>query len=203
MNTNDSKRTANEAGSTVEPAQTRRRGLPGPESRFGKRLREARGLQTQTQVAERADIARSAYARYETGGRYPSVPELRRLCDALSVTPEHLIFGETGPGYTPTPSPLTQIASDGDSEKGRISRLVLTGVLLNALPQNEADAFRELIWASASKHLNDQPEVLSAITELCAALTESMWPEMDEFIDKRFESDPELKEIVESLSGEE
>jgi transcriptional regulator with XRE-family HTH domain len=172
----------------------------GPESGFGKRLREARGIQTQADVAKRADIARSAYARYETGGRYPSVPELRRLCEALSVTPEHLIFGETGPGYKPSPSPLTQIASDGDSEKSRISRLVLTGVLLNALPQNEADAFRELIWASASNHLNDQPEVLNAITELCNVLTDSIWPEMNELIDKRFESDADLKEVIESLS---
>ena len=56
---------------------------PASEAGFGQRLREARGIQTQQQVADRAQIARSAYARYETGGRYPSVPELRRLCNVL------------------------------------------------------------------------------------------------------------------------
>jgi len=203
MNTSESKHTANKGGKTSDAPLTRRGRLPGPETGFGKRLREARGIQTQAEVAERAEIARSAYARYETGARYPSVPELRRLCEALSVTPEHLIFGQSGPGFTPSPSPLTEVAPSGDSEKARISRLVLTTVILNALPKSEADAFRELIWASASQHLRDQPEALAAVTQLCSALTESIWDEMDEFIEQKVESDPNLKEIVESLSDSE
>jgi len=203
MTTSVSKRTPTPSTKASSPPQTRRKRLPGPESGFGKRLREARGIQTQIEVAKRADIARSAYARYETGGRYPSVPELRRLCEALSVTPEHLIFGETGPGFTPSPSPLTEIAPAGDSENARISRLVLTGVLLNALPKNEADAFRELIWASATKHLHDQPETLVAIKQICTVMTEGLWPDINEFIDQKFESDPNLKVLVESLSDDE
>lgn len=203
MNTSESKHTATKGGKTSESRQTRRRRLPGPETGFGKRLREARGIQTQAEVAERAEIARSAYARYETGGRYPSVPELRRLCEALSVTPEHLIFGERGPGFTPSPSPLTEIAPSGDSGKARISRLVLTTVILNALPRSEADAFRELIWASASQHLRDQPEALAALAQMCSVLTDNIWPEMDELVEQRLESDPELKEFVESLSDNE
>lgn len=202
MSTSESKRNSTGPSKTSDPVHTRRHRVPGPESGFGKRLRKARGIQTQAEVAERAEIARSAYARYETGGRYPSVPELRRLCDALSVTPEHLIFGEDGPGFTPSPSPLTEVAPSGDSEKAKISRLVLTGVLLNALPKSEANAFRELIWASASKHLNDQPEALAAITELCNLMTESMWTEMDELIEEKFSSDPKIKEFVESLSDD-
>ena len=101
MNTSESKHTATKGGKASDAPLTRRGRLPGPETGFGKRLREARGIQTQAEVAERAEIARSAYARYETGGRYPSVPELRRLCEALSATPEHLIFGESGPGFRP------------------------------------------------------------------------------------------------------
>ncbi len=203
MNTSEPKHTPTKGGRTSESRQTRRGRLPGPESGFGKRLREARGIQTQAEVAERAQIARSAYARYETGGRYPSVPELRRLCEALSVTPEHLIFGQSGPGFTPSPSPLTEVAPSGDSEKARISRLVLTSVILNALPTSEADAFRELIWASASQHLRDQPEALAAIAQMCSVLTDSIWDEMDELIGQKLESDPNLKEFVESLSDDE
>ena len=202
MTPSESKRNSTGPGNASEPGQTRRRRVPGPESGFGKRLREARGIQTQADVAERAAIARSAYARYETGGRYPSVPELRRLCDALSVTPEHLIFGEDGPGFTPSPSPLTEIAPSGDSEKARISRTVLTGVLLSALPKGESEAFRELIWASASRHLNDQPEILGILNDLCNLMTESMWSDMKELIDEKVESDPKLKEFVESLSDD-
>lgn len=203
MSPSASKSNSSGGSKTSAAVQTRRRRLPGPESGFGKRLREARGIQTQAEVAERAEIARSAYARYETGGRYPSVPELRRLCDALSVTPEHLIFGEDGPGFTPSPSPLTEVGPGGDSEKAKISRQLVTGVLLNVLPKGEADAFRELIWASASKHLDNQPEALAAITGLCDVLTESMWTEMDQLVEEKLHSDPKIKEFVESLSDDE
>ena len=202
MSTSASNRNAKGAGKTSDP-QTRRGRLPGPETGFGHRLRVARGIETQADVAERAEIARSAYARYETGDRFPSVPELRRLCEALAVSPEHLIFGETGSGFTPSPSPIAAVAPEGDSEKARIARHVLTGVLLNALPKNEAEALRELIWASASRQLKDQPEALEAITQICRVMAESMWPEMDELIDKKLETDPAFKEIVESLSDNE
>ena len=36
----------------------------------------------------------------------------------------------------------------GDTDKGKITRNAFTGLLLNALPKNEGDAFRELIRAS-------------------------------------------------------
>lgn len=34
-------------------------------------------------------------------------------------------------------------------------------------------------------------------------MTESMWSDMNELIDEKFESDPKLKEFVESLSDDE
>ena len=200
MTSNDSKRNSGAPDGTSEAVHTRRRRVPGPEAGFGKRLREARGLHTQADVAKRAKVARSAYARYETGGRYPSVPELRRLCDALSVSPEYLIFGETGPTFSASASPLNEVAPDGDSEQAKMSRLVLTGVLLGALPTSEANAFRELIWAAATKQLSDQPEALAGIVELCNAVAESSWTDMRALIDEKFESDPNVRQIVESLS---
>lgn len=203
MNTSASKRNSTGSTNASETVSTRRGHLPGPESGFGKRLRKARGIQTQAEVSERAEIARSAYARYETGGRYPSVPELRRLCDALSVTPEYLIFGESGPGFTPSSTPLTKIAPEGDSEKAKMTRHVLTSVLLNTLPKNETDAFRELIWAAAAKHLGDQPEALSLITQMCNLMMERIWTEMDALVEHKFESDPKIKEFVDSLSDNE
>jgi hypothetical protein len=71
---------------------------------------------------------------------------------------------------------------------------------LNALPTGEANAFRELIWASATQHLRDQPEALSAIAQMCDVLSENLWPDMNALIDEKFETNPELKEFVESLS---
>ncbi len=146
---------------------------------------------------------RSAYARYEQSGRYPSVPELRRLCEALSVTPEHLIFGDTSPGFTPSPSPIVAVAPGGDTEKEKTARHVLTSVLLTVLPKNEGDAFRELIWASASQHLRDQPEALATLAQMCTVLTERSWDDIDALVTEKLEFDPAVREFVESLSDEE
>lgn len=202
MITNDSNRTATGAEKTSQKPQTRRGRLPGPESGFGKRLREARGIRHQQEIADKAEVARSALARYERGDRYPSVPEFRRLCEALAVAPEYLIYGESSPGFEPTPSPIAAVAATGETEKARVSRHVLTGVLISALPKTEADAFRELIWASASQHLRDQPEVLASIAKLCEVLTDDLWPEMDQLIDEKLKTDPKFKEFVESLSDD-
>jgi transcriptional regulator with XRE-family HTH domain len=147
-------------------------------------------------------VARSALARYERGDRYPSVPEFRRLCEALSVAPEYLIYGDSSPGFTPTESPIAAIAPSGETEEAQVARHVLTGILIGALPKSEADAFRELIWASASQHLKDQPEVLVGIAKLCQALADNLWPEMDQLLDDKLRTDPKFKEFVESLSDE-
>ncbi|WIV52932.1 helix-turn-helix domain-containing protein [Amycolatopsis nalaikhensis] len=47
-------------------------------------LREAQGW-TQTQVAERAGMTQSAMARFEAGGRIPTLPVLARIAAALQV----------------------------------------------------------------------------------------------------------------------
>ena len=202
MTTSDSKRNPNEAGKTRGTPTTRRGRLPGPEAGFGRRLRLARGIQKQADVAARAQVARSAYARYERGDRFPSVPELRRLCEALSVTPEHLIFGDTSPGFTPSPSPIAAVAPSGDTEKEKIARHLLTSILLNALPKNEGDAFRELIRVSSSLHLRDQPEVLNAVTQLCTTLIEGSWDDVEALVSEKLETDPAVREFVDSLSDE-
>lgn len=203
MTIDDSNGTSKRSDSTSEAVPTRRGRVPGPEAGFGRRLRLARGIETQAEVAARAEIARSAYARYETGGRYPSVPELRRLCDALSVTPEHLIFGDSGPGFEASPSPLNQMAPEGDSEQARITRHMLTGVLLNVIPKSESEAFRELIWASASQQLRDHPEALDAIVQICTTVTDNIWADIDTLVAEKFENDEKIKELVGALSDDE
>lgn len=203
MSSSDSERTTSAPEKTSVGSATRRGRLPGPESGFGQRLREARGIKKQAEVAERAEIARSALARYESGDRFPSVPELRRLCEALGVTPEYLIFGDAPSGFTPTQSPIAAIAPDGESETDRMVRHVLTGVLINVLPKNEADAIRELVWASVSHRLKDQPEALAAFETITAHLISTISDDIENLIDARIESDPKLREVVESLSDEE
>ena len=154
-------------------------------------------------IADRAEIARSALARYERGDQFPSVPELRRLCEALGVTPEHLIFGDDSPGFTRSQFPAAAAAAAGKSKKARIARHVLTGILLNTLPNSERDAFQEPIWASFSRHLQDQPDALKALSDIYAAVVDSLWDEIDSLVGEKLETDPRLRSIVEPLSDRE
>lgn len=60
---------------------------------FGKRLQEIRtdaGL-TQTGLAKALNTSQSAVSQMESGEREPSFDMLRRLAEALGVTPAHLL----------------------------------------------------------------------------------------------------------------
>lgn len=56
-------------------------------------LRRARGL-TQVQLASRIEIHPSQLHRYEAGSSQPSLDVVRRLCRALSVSADALLFSE-------------------------------------------------------------------------------------------------------------
>lgn len=45
----------------------------------------------QAELADRAGLAPSAVSHFETGTRLPSLPNLLRLCDALSCTADRLL----------------------------------------------------------------------------------------------------------------
>ena len=53
-------------------------------------MRKKRGL-SQERLAELSGVHRVSIARYETGKASPNVRTLRRLADALKVSPEKLI----------------------------------------------------------------------------------------------------------------
>lgn len=53
-------------------------------------LRVTRGL-SQTQLAAKLDISRSAYSMYESGARLPSVATLMTMAEVLSVSIDYLL----------------------------------------------------------------------------------------------------------------
>lgn len=60
---------------------------------FPERLRRAREIRqlSQAELAARAKLQPSAVSHFETGGRRPSLDNLRRLADALSVSIDYLL----------------------------------------------------------------------------------------------------------------
>lgn len=199
----DNKITTSKSQKASDAPPTRRRRLLGVEIGLGGRLREARGSRKQTDIADQAEIARSALARYEKGERYPSVPEFRRLCDALKTAPEYLLYGDVSPGFTPSESPISAAAPMGNSEEDEITKAALTSILLSLLPRNEREAFREIIWADASRYLKNQPDVLATVVEISTVLKEVLWEDLNALLDERQKTHPQLREIVDSLPDSE
>lgn len=66
---------------------------------FGERLRdqrEGKGL-SQAELAEKAGLQPSAISHFEAGRRAPSMENLRRIADGLSVTVDFLLGREVSP----------------------------------------------------------------------------------------------------------
>ena len=59
-----------------------------------RRYRKALDL-TQAQVAQRIQVDRTTYTKYESGAVEPSIATLRTLCNVLQVTPNDLFGWES------------------------------------------------------------------------------------------------------------
>ena len=72
---------------------------------FSRRLRAARELRglSQLELAERARLQQAAVSLYESGGRRPSLRNLRRLSEALEVTTDYLVGCAERPEPLPSP----------------------------------------------------------------------------------------------------
>jgi transcriptional regulator with XRE-family HTH domain len=84
-----------------------------PESKgiFPRRLRAAREMRalSQLDLAERAKLQQAAVSHYESGGRRPSLRNLRRLSEALEVTTDFLVGRSDDPAVlAATDEPLIQ-----------------------------------------------------------------------------------------------
>ncbi len=194
----DNEHTTKTSKDARKPAPSRRKRQLGAERGFGRRLKDAREPLKQADIAERAKVARSALARYESGERFPSVPELRRLCDVLKVSPTYLVFGDDElPAFKSTESDVKASAPDDESEIGAVSRNLYTALLLNILPRNEYNAFLELIWSSANKQIGGETRLLSELAELCDVIAKSM--DLEQMADDLFEKNPEIRKSIEKL----
>jgi len=106
-----------------------------PEDSLCYRLAEARRARDwrQVDVAKRAGTSVHQVSRYESGKSVPGVGMVRRLCDALAVTPSWLIYG--------TDDPLVHGEPDRDVAR-EVCRATMALAALNA---DDRRAFLSLV----------------------------------------------------------
>lgn len=160
-----------------------------------KASREARGLSI-SQLHSYTGIARTALHDYEAGRYKPGANEIRKLCDALGITPNKLLTGRETPQTEPTP--MERVFGSG-SENVQATK---AATLLLMLPLDEREAFFKLIMGLVSsrypaekvKSALEQVEIFAGMMNVAAAHVENPDEEISQaMVEKRIrEVSPEL-----------
>lgn len=115
--------------------QEKSQGKPSPlktiEDGIGIRLktaRETRGL-SQSDLHNKTGLSRTVLINYEAGRHKPGARELRLLCDALEVSPNHLIYGTEEP-HSRNSGLADTVLNMGE---GAIALAVFLGPMLGAM----------------------------------------------------------------------
>jgi transcriptional regulator with XRE-family HTH domain len=130
-----------------------------PEDGIGSRLRAAREAKghSQTHLADytkevdpaRKGIHRTVLVGYEAGHSRPGAREIRILCEALSITPNWLIYGSNFAGGT------EQAAMEGVRKNGLFAAMRLA-LAIAVLKPHERDALQSLALSMAGRELGDR-----------------------------------------------
>ncbi|HEX8822225.1 MAG TPA: helix-turn-helix transcriptional regulator [Archangium sp.] len=116
---------------------------------LGEAARAARlrlGL-TQAEVAKKVRLKPGVYGRVERGAMVPSVPTLRRICEALGLSSDVLLsLSAQSPGaMAPAPPPAA-------GEQPELSRVIF---ILQGWPPERLALLRKLL-ETADTHLTDE-----------------------------------------------
>ena len=130
-----------------------------PEDGIGGRIRAAREAKGYSQThlsdytkevdAARKGIHRTVLVGYESGQTRPGAREIRILCEALSVTPNWLIYGSNFAGGT------EQAAMEGVRKNGLFAAIRLA-LAICVLKPHERDALQSLALSMAGRELGDR-----------------------------------------------
>lgn len=155
-------------------------------AKIAERLRKARdelGL-TQTELAKKAGISRSAIVHYETAGTVPGGIELIKLSNALKVTPNYLLSGSET--FLESDKPEHILATD--NQELMIARISLCFL---ALDKPVREKMSELLISLVQQKLsNDEFEVLMTFMDELGTNMQGFATDVEKFVAETFsESD--------------
>lgn len=105
-------------------------------------LRKSLGL-TQQEVANRLNIERTSYARYESGCREPDIATLIQLADLFQVSLDYLCGRTDAPFYT-APGTNGSVVFSVEKEaplpkEGDLAQIITADINANDLPKNRKE----------------------------------------------------------------
>lgn len=177
--------TDREQPSSDEPTQKPRR--PVPEDEIGERIksaREGRGwtqqvLSTRTRMADPngEGISRTVLVGYETGKTKPGAREIRLLSDALNITPNWLLLGNS----VSTRALLPSLAFVNKGNE--LAKAIRIGLAMMLLKKHERELMGMMLFSLAGRELGDAElsglmDSADLVTEEILAALEADFPEL-------------------------
>ncbi|MDF0379364.1 helix-turn-helix transcriptional regulator [Methylophilus sp. YYY-1] len=150
-----------------------------------KAARESMGL-SQTDIHKITGLSRMVISKYESGQNKPGTRELRLLCDALKISPNHLIYGTENPHKLPESIAETLLNM---GQQAVVPAATIIPIISSVLG---TDDIRAILNLAESLLKAKSPEHHAMVTELLQVFQDSIIPNKEALLDP--EKSAEVKE---------
>lgn len=119
---------------------------------------------TRAQVAESSKVSLASIRSIIKGDKFPTGPQIKRLCATLKITPNYLLFGTETPDF-----------EKGKSDSERFTEILRTSILKGRLDRDNSAVIDRLILSMLASQLkkaeyNELMEFVDDFTEVMIPL---------------------------------
>jgi len=114
---------------------------------------------TRAQVAESSKVSLASIRSIIKGDKFPTGPQIKRLCETLKITPNYLLFGAENPNF-----------EKDKSEKEKFAETFKTSILKSRLDRDNSAIIDRLILSMLASQLKKAE--YTALIEFADKLTE-------------------------------
>ena len=125
---------------------------------------------TRAEVAGRSKISVASLRMIINGQKYPTGPQIKRLCATLKITPNYLLFGTEDPDF-----------EKGKSDSERFKEIFRTSILKGRLDKDNSAVIDRLILSMLASQLKKAE--YNELMEFVDDFTEVMIPVMSPVIE--------------------
>lgn len=126
---------------------------------------------TRAEVAEQSKVSLASLRMIINGQKYPTGPQIKRLCETLKITPNYLLFGSESPDF-----------DRGKSDSERFTEAFRTSILKSHLDRDNSAIVDRLILSMLASQLKkaEYNELIEFVDDFSQVMTPLMAPVMEQ-----------------------
>lgn len=148
-----------------------------------KSTRIIRGLSS-TQLHDKTGIAQSSLTRYEKGNRIPGAIELRKLCVALDISPNYLLWGDDSKAFGSLTVNVYDMEIESDNQF-----MAIVAILFTKLARPDRTAMLQLLMTIVYAQIGEDSfaKLREDLLKIGTVTSQIMEEHSDEIV-KRYEA---------------